>query len=695
MASDGYYYVRLENDLRFHCYWTNGDAQPNQFKLLFTNFDILYDPNALMPLDQTKTDNKTLQSYPGFVIPLIRSFFYDSMMQPIRITVLNDNFQSIYDTQIKVRSSIVGVDAYDISENRTIILGTTYTFKLSYESLGEPSCSYIKFKVASYQSDLGGVIGTDSVTCSLYYPAKPFIGTYSKSTVTIGGKTIKIWSFSALMNQVGYINLNVEVRSFFQTSQFNYFASVSSQSTAQSCNLPIVDIAARATQFYSPKVYKLNQLLAISSQSWLNCSAINLKNSRKWRVYRLNETTGTQISELTISGNPTVEYSDLVMQPYALAKGLYRFTYQVTLTDQMLSRVYISNEAETYVQIVSSGVVLNAINGGIAQIRLGLNQSLDLDPLSFSYDLDDSQKILFGNYKSTSAFGIKFYCQLVDDGIESYGYPQYSLNDYIDLFGMQLNRQSLINNPISSNHYCFDLNTLDRAIIFGNSNRKLTLLAGSLAFVEKRAYEFKIELTYQGVIYDQTIRVIIDDSNNLPIVNLRCKFDRDCLQLTDSKRINPNSQLILAGSCSSGCSSVYQVAYQYQIYKYWKIDSNDTQEKWAPVLVDLNNANNHYFYGDSTSELTIYSTLFLSDSSVHKWRVDLTLTTISYANGISTGSSSLILESNQLPHSGTCTVNPTSGISFSTQFTLSCINWIDDDGSIAKYSFYGLLSLLF
>jgi len=71
--------------------------------------------------------------------------------------------------------------------------------------------------------------------------------------------------------------------------------------------------------------------------------------------------------------------------------------------------------------------------------------------------------------------------------------------------------------------------------------------------------------------------------------------------------------------------------------------------------------------GQKTSSLTI-SSLFTSSSSASK---------------------EIILKMNQSPLNGTCEVNKLNGIAFETNFTVKCFNWVDSDGLVYLYSFYG------
>jgi hypothetical protein len=53
------------------------------------------------------------------------------------------------------------------------------------------------------------------------------------------------------------------------------------------------------------------------------------------------------------------------------------------------------------------------------------------------------------------------------------------------------------------------------------------------------------------------------------------------------------------------------------------------------------------------------------------------------------GVSSIVLRRNELPTGGLCTISPSTGYAIDTLFTLNCINWVDLDGNIVNYQFYG------
>ena len=79
--------------------------------------------------------------------------------------------------------------------------------------------------------------------------------------------------------------------------------------------------------------------------------------------------------------------------------------------------------------------------------------------------------------------------------------------------------------------------------------------------------------------------------------------------------------------------------------------------------------------------------LFFSEPSVTKWKIDFNLFTTSFNGGTGLGKSSIIIGINQLPAGGSCSINPLSGATLSTVFTIKCLNFSDPDGYIQKYEY--------
>ncbi len=84
--------------------------------------------------------------------------------------------------------------------------------------------------------------------------------------------------------------------------------------------------------------------------------------------------------------------------------------------------------------------------------------------------------------------------------------------------------------------------------------------------------------------------------------------------------------------------------------------------------------------------MLIKSSLFDLDKSIFFWKVVYTVNVI---NKETTNSAPLVFKMNQLPTKGSCSVDLDEGTELETYFTISCQNWLDLDGDIDVYEYYG------
>jgi len=133
--------------------------------------------------------------------------------------------------------------------------------------------------------------------------------------------------------------------------------------------------------------------------------------------------------------------------------------------------------------------------------------------------------------------------------------------------------------------------------------------------------------------------------------------------------------LIIDGKCAEGCSLNNAIQYNFTVYV--DLIGNFT---WQ-VYIDPANQ----ILGAQTSELTLSSSLFLSNPTILFWKVELTA---EVSQGVF-GTSSIILKTNKLPYNGNCYVDKLVGVSLSDYFNIRCENWIDSDGTIQTYEFFG------
>lgn len=81
--------------------------------------------------------------------------------------------------------------------------------------------------------------------------------------------------------------------------------------------------------------------------------------------------------------------------------------------------------------------------------------------------------------------------------------------------------------------------------------------------------------------------------------------------------------------------------------------------------------------------------LFQAYENTTFWKIELLTTTI--VNGESrSGIGRIILKTNQAPYNGTCSVvTSLKGYALETNFTINCTDWIDEDGFITSYEYFG------
>ena len=101
--------------------------------------------------------------------------------------------------------------------------------------------------------------------------------------------------------------------------------------------------------------------------------------------------------------------------------------------------------------------------------------------------------------------------------------------------------------------------------------------------------------------------------------------------------------------------------------------------------------NSSYFYYPFKSDLTIKEDLFRDFDYQIIWKIELVVYSPSQN---SSGSSSMIFYVNFPPRNGSCKINPRNGTT-NTLFEINCYGWIDLDGSVASYSYYGKSFFIF
>jgi hypothetical protein len=141
-------------------------------------------------------------------------------------------------------------------------------------------------------------------------------------------------------------------------------------------------------------------------------------------------------------------------------------------------------------------------------------------------------------------------------------------------------------------------------------------------------------------------------------------------------KINANDQLDLKGSCLSGCDM------ESNIFTYDLNMLSPSSNRW----ISFTN-NSFYFYTglNPQTDLTIKEELFQNFPYLPILKVDLNV----YVPSKNTsGSASIIFLVNFPPRNGLCDINPKNGTT-DTLFSISCWNWIDTDGNLDSFAYYG------
>ncbi len=167
-------------------------------------------------------------------------------------------------------------------------------------------------------------------------------------------------------------------------------------------------------------------------------------------------------------------------------------------------------------------------------------------------------------------------------------------------------------------------------------------------------------------------------------VTLNCVISNFCTSYNSYYKITEIDQIDIYSYCSSsGCNSTNN--YSYSVY----INLNSLNYNYANAIWYQLNSSEINIQGWSTQNLTLSALLFQKYSNSTYFKINLNIqNTATSLNG----TSEIILIKNQLPTNGNCSVNPINGSALQTNFTITCLNWYDPDGSVSNYQFYATLN---
>ena len=82
--------------------------------------------------------------------------------------------------------------------------------------------------------------------------------------------------------------------------------------------------------------------------------------------------------------------------------------------------------------------------------------------------------------------------------------------------------------------------------------------------------------------------------------------------------------------------------------------------------------------------MAIFPSMF-TNITVQYWKIEMNV----LINEEKTSSTSVIFKVNQPPYGGICSTNLQTGTAMLTYFTIYCKGWVDHEGIVSKYEYYG------
>lgn len=97
-----------------------------------------------------------------------------------------------------------------------------------------------------------------------------------------------------------------------------------------------------------------------------------------------------------------------------------------------------------------------------------------------------------------------------------------------------------------------------------------------------------------------------------------------------------------------------------------------------------------FLFGQNSNELVISDELFNKYKDFSFWKVELIIDALYAIGGVYIDVNSImILSIIKTPFNGNCFVQPDSGYALVTDFLIECVGWIDVEGGVTNYFFFG------
>jgi hypothetical protein len=110
--------------------------------------------------------------------------------------------------------------------------------------------------------------------------------------------------------------------------------------------------------------------------------------SYRWTVYEIFSNNLSTIRQVDLSGNPSAATANLMLLANTLTYGLFRISFQATLSMSTPVVTASSSSADTFVRVSPTGLSVSSLPSGLSATVIGRSQAVTLNPGAYSLDLD-------------------------------------------------------------------------------------------------------------------------------------------------------------------------------------------------------------------------------------------------------------------------------------------------------------------
>ncbi|CAL4110573.1 unnamed protein product, partial [Meganyctiphanes norvegica] len=447
---------------------------------------------------------------------------------------------------------------------------------------------------------------------------------------------------------------------------------------------PIVWIIENVTQPSLAPEYMRSRLVRIESDAIVNCNG-SVATSKEWSLMQVSELDGNPIKEIiTKEVINSWNFSMLSIPERFLEYGTYLVSYRLQL---LASKIFpLFRISSTYIKIVPTPLLASLIEGGLSKVSRGYQDSILLEPYTFSEDPD---------FPEEKVFNYTWFCRRVDMD------DDFIVVDSGDPLDIRIQSDNIQDIPKP-----FTVTQELGGGCFGkgpgamNYNKgKLNLQIASLTHYDA-LYEIvvMIQKDKRYALTKVQIKVLKEAP---PEMSIQCADPKLCIPTFGGVYVNPSSRIALASICSDYCDP--GMTYR------WQINSADGQnvkesrtcggnsslaeptpsptpppeDKGAslgpdpcPPLIPT---------GKESMDIAIGSDFFKENDKHESFKITLF---VRLPSGVE-GEYVMTLKLNKPPFGGSCKIEPSEGLAMIDDFIVSCQDWQDpEEAGIDQYSYF-------